>query len=94
MSEMGADRALPTAHDVMMEVYPTVDATDRVALHAAIMARRDWHDRASQLLTQLADVVRAGLVEELGSQRAAADELGVKRRTVRPRGGSNGKAKQ
>lgn len=82
---VGAEGALPTAAEVMMEVYPTVDATDRAALHAALMARRDWHDHASKLLTQLADNVRAGEVEKHGSQRAAAEVLGVKRRTVRPR---------
>lgn len=90
-AEVGADAALPTAFEIMAEVDCGGILCDPVALHAAILARRDWHDHASKLLTQWAELVRARAVEQEGSQREAAAKLGVGRRTVRPR---NSRAKQ
>lgn len=87
MSEqVGADSALPTMLEVMMEVPAGDIILNPAKLHAAIIARRNWHDHSSQLLTQWAEQIRLRMVEEMGSQRQAAETLGVGRRTVRPRG--------
>lgn len=90
--QVGADSAQTTAAALMIEVYAKYNPADRAELHDAILAERTLKDRESKMLTEWAEVVRAGEVERHGSQRAAAEVLNVARRTVRPR--SNGKAKQ
>lgn len=75
MSEEG-----PSAGEIMAEV--ATDMLDNAALHKAILARRDWHDQASQILTRWAELVRAREVEAT-SQRKAAATLGVSRGAVR-----------
>ncbi len=85
--EVGTDTAhdLPTLIDAMMGVHVADILDDPALLHAAIIARRDWHEHASKLLTRWADSVRAREVERLGSQRKAAAGLGVSRGAVRPK---------
>ncbi len=88
--EAGADGAQRLAAALYRAIYDKYQPTTRAELHDAILAERAIKEREKKMLTAWADAVRAGEVDRCGSQRKAADELGVGRRTVRPRG----KAKQ
>lgn len=84
-ADVGVECAQASITALMVDVYAKYKPADRAELHEAILAERALKAREAQLLTQWAELVRAGEVAEHGSERKAAEALGVARRTVRPR---------
>lgn len=77
---VGTEPAQPTFADVATAALIAI--TDDTRLHEAILARREWLLAEAKLLTRWAKVVRERKAAAT-SQRAAAGDLKVSRRSVR-----------